>query len=61
MSKSNQHLINLLLDKEIKRDKTKFADIDIKDFQNEIKTKRMLNFLEKKDADIELLRKQIKF
>ena len=58
--KSNQHLVNLMLDREMKHDKTKFADIDLKDFQNQIRTKRMLGFLEKKTADTDLFKKEIR-
>ena len=58
--KNSQHLVNLMLDREIKHDKTRFADIDINELKDKIKTKQMLNFLEKKSADTNRLKEQIK-
>ena len=56
--KTSQHLINLMLDRELKRDKTKFSDIDIKEFQNNVRTKKMLADLELRNAEIEDLKKR---
>lgn len=56
--KTSQHLINLMLDRELKRDKTKFSDVDIKEFQNNARTKKMLSDLELRDAEIEQLKKE---
>ena len=60
VQKNSQHLVNLMLDREIKHDKTKFADIDIDEMKDKVKTKQMLNFLEKKAADTNRLKEQIK-
>ena len=56
--KSSEHLVKLMLDKEIKRDKTKFADIDIKDLKNSTKTRRMLNDLQLRTAEVDYLKKE---
>lgn len=58
VKKSSQHLIKLMLDKEIKHEKSKFADIDIKDFQNQARTKKMLTDLQLRTAETEHLLKE---
>ena len=60
VNKSSQHLVKLMLDKEIKHDKTRFSDVDIDEFKNKIRTKKMLDDLELRTAEIEKLKEIIK-
>ena len=56
--KSSQHLVNLMLDREIKRDKTKFSDVDIDEFKNKVRTKKMLDDLHLRTAEVDYLKKE---
>ena len=60
VSKSSQHLVKLMLDKEIKHDKTRFSDVDIDEFKNKIRTKKMLDDLELRTAEVNKLKEIIK-
>ena len=58
--KSSEHLVNLMLDREIKHNKSRFSDIDIKDFQNQVRTKKMFTDLENRSVETQELKKEIK-
>jgi len=58
VSKSSQHLVNLMLDREVKKEKIRFSDIDLKEFQNEVRTKKMLADLELRTAETKNLLKE---
>ena len=60
VNKSSQHLVKLMLDKEIKHDKTRFSDVDIDEFKNKIRTKKMLDDLELRTAEVNKLKEIIK-
>ncbi len=60
VSKSSQHLVKLMLNREIKHDKTRFSDVDIDEFKNKIRTKRMLDDLELRTAEVNKLKEIIK-
>ena len=58
--RSSEHLVNLMLDREIKHNKSRFSDVDIKDFQNQVRTKKMFADLENRSVETEELKKEIK-
>ena len=58
--KDNEHLVNMLLDRQVKKERSSIVDVDLKDLKNKQRTVKMLKALQQWHAETDKLEEELK-